>query len=282
MRSNPISEPMLTSIYRAGGARRNSGDALRAALVAAFFTMAPLNAFAVEETVSTFDGGDPAGWWTTGIPGPDTFIDVSDGVPAPALRTSRLATFITFRNAAAAWTGNYAAFASGGFTFAVDVHSHSVRVGEQDVTSPLVLQLRDYDDAGAYPWVSVYFTLGEIGTESVNGQPGWHTLFVSVVDPSAEALPEGWGGTGDEPPPEFTPALPPGRTFASVLAGVDEVALVTLVPGFLSLGVDYDLAVDNIRLIALPEPGGMPIASAGAATTALLARRRFARRSGIA
>lgn len=245
-------------------------------------TLAPMNVFAVDETVSSFDGGDPEGWWTTGLPGPSTFVDFSDGSPPPALRTIRTSTFITLRNASAAWTGNYSAFAPGGFTFALDVHSRSVRFGEQNVTSPLVLQLRDYDDAGAYPWVSVYFILGEIGTESVNGQPGWHTLFVSVADPSAAVLPEGWGGTGDEPPPNYTPALPPGRTFASVLEGVDEVALVTLVPGFFSLGVDYDIAVDNIRLIALPEPSGMPIAGAAAATAALLARRRFARRSEIA
>lgn len=279
MRSNPISEPMFESITRAGGARRKSGNALRAALVAAFLTMAPLNAFAVEETVSTFDGGDPAGWWTTGLPGPNTFVDVSDGAPAPALRTIRVATFITFRNAAPAWTGDYSAFAPGGFTFAVDVHSRSVRFGEQDVTSPLVLELRDYDGAGANPWVSVFYPLGEIGTDSVNGRPGWHTLFVSVADPSAEALPEGWGGTGDEPPPNYTPALPPGRTFANVLAGVDEIALVTLLPGFFALGADYDLAIDDVRLIALPEPSAMPIV--GAVATAFLTRRRFARCSRI-
>ncbi len=283
MQENFVSEKMPESLSRAAHARKIARNGPCAALVAAFMRLAPMNAFALEETVATFDGGDPEGWWTTGIPGPDTFVDFSDGSPAPALRTIRTSTFITLRNASAAWTGDYAAFAPGGFTFALDVRSRSVRhFGQQEVTSPLVLQLRDYDDAGAYPWVSVYFILGEIGTESVNGQPGWHTLFVSVADPSAAALPEGWGGTGYEPPPSYAPMLPPGRTFASVLESVDEVALVTLLPGFATVGVDYDISVDNIRLIALPEPSGMPIAGGAAATAALLARRRFARRSGVA
>ena len=62
-----------------------------------------------------------------------------------------------------------------------------------------------------------------------------------------------------------------------MLAGVDEVAFTTLVPGYMYGFTYFDVAVDNISISPVPEPaqGGMLLA--GLAGMAALARRRARR-----
>ena len=65
-------------------------------------------------------------------------------------------------------------------------------------------------------------------------------------------LPAGWDGYGAEDSTGM-PYLPSDRTFASVLAGVDEVAFTTYVPGMVFGYTYFDVAVDNISISAVPQ-----------------------------
>ena len=68
----------------------------------------------------------------------------------------------------------------------------------------------------------------------------------------------GWGGTGAEDPVTYEPILPPGVTFADVLAGVDRMVFTTLQPGFFYGFTDFDLRIDNITAIReAPDPADL-------------------------
>ena len=54
-------------------------------------------------------------------------------------------------------------------------------------------------------------------------------------------------------PDTFEPILPPGATFATVLASVDEFQVTTFVPGFFFGNATYDARFDNI-FVTVPEP----------------------------
>ncbi len=115
------------------------------------------------------------------------------------------------------------------------------------VSRPWVVELRDLDDPpGNYPWVSVWLELAEI-----ERNPEWITYSVTILDTSSETLPPGWGGYGAETE-EGEPILPPGRTFADVLAGIDHAVYTTFKPGFLFGQTDFDLQLDNITIDTCP------------------------------
>ena len=146
-----------------------------------------------------------------------------------------------------AFLGDYTA--RGPVRFTVDVKTNSIDFFGTPVTRDLVVDIRDYNPPGSnYPWVSVWFMLGTLDAN----EPGWHTYSVEVLDPNASDLPDGWGGTGDEDPNTFEPRLPPGRTFASVLASVDELHFTTFVPGYFYGFTNFDMQVDNVGFVALP------------------------------
>jgi hypothetical protein len=67
-----------------------------------------------------------------------------------------------------------------------------------------------------------------------------------VPDTSATALPPGWGGTGDEDPVTFEPRLPAGRTWANVLANVDEIRITTMKPGYFYSANFWEAGFDNL------------------------------------
>jgi hypothetical protein len=143
----------------------------------------------------------------------------------------------------------------------------SVPAGNE-LTRDLVVELRDYNPPGSnYPYVSVWYNFGEIGSHL----PGWRSFEVTI-DPSQTTLPAGWGGTGDEDPVTFEPRLPPDRTFASVLASVDEIHFSTMVPGFFYTFTTFEVQVDNIAVTAVPEPAALGLLS-GAGLLALRRRR---------
>ncbi|QBQ39542.1 PEP-CTERM sorting domain-containing protein [Pseudoduganella plicata] len=158
-------------------------------------------------------------------------------------------------------------------TFGIDVLANSVWFFNREVTRDLVIELRDYDNqANGLPYTSVWAKVGTLDA----GKTGWQHLSVTIDDTSVLGLPSGWGGYGAEDA-QGNPFLPSDRTFASVLAGVDEVAFTTLVPGFVYGFTYFDVAVDNISISPVPEPaqGGMLLA--GLAGMAALARRRARR-----
>lgn len=159
-------------------------------------------------------------------------------------------------------------------TFSVDTKIASIASipAGSELTRDLVVELIDFNPPGSnYPYVNVWYNLGEIGSHL----PGWRTLSVTVADTNAAALPAGWGGTGDEDPTTFEPRLPPDRTFSSVLASVDYIRFTTMVPGFFYAFHSYTMQVDNPSIAAVPEPASMlSIASIGG--IALLRRRKRA------
>lgn len=110
----------------------------------------------------------------------------------------------------------------------------------------LVVELRDYDNTPAdHPYTSVWKIVGFL---DANNLPGWRTWSVTIEDPTSQSLPAGWGGFGAEDA-DGAPRLPEGRTFADVLAGVDEIAITTFQPGyFYGSYHDFDVLYDNISV----------------------------------
>jgi hypothetical protein len=122
----------------------------------------------------------------------------------------------------------------------------------------LVVELIDHDnpytdpDTGySWPWTSVIYPAGYFQ----NRAAGWKTFTIDIEDPSATEVPEGWTGFGGpESPTTYMPQLPPDRTFADVMAGVDEIVFHSIEPGyFYSIGFTHDMDFDNITIKELPQ-----------------------------
>jgi hypothetical protein len=242
--------------------------------IAAALLLAATGAQAMTSTTVNFSNGQ-AGWTgPTGIGG-TTFIDNTLGNSAPSLRTQFNNFGITFATNTAEFTGDWSTASS--VTFSVDVYTSAISFGPTNVTRSLVLELRDFDSAtGGYPYSSVWITLGTLSAAATAAN-GWQRLSVTIADTSSLTLPAGWGGYGDETP-LADPILPPGVTFASILRGVDQVALTTLVPGFAYGFADFDVAIDNITITAVPEPASAALMGLGG--LALLGARRLRRQRG--
>ena len=243
---------------------------IQAALAAFALLGAALPAAAA---VTTFDHGT-SGWrGAQGSGGGGTFIDTDLGNDAPALHTVFTDFGITFSNQRRAFTGDFTASPS--LQIGIDVNTLSLTYGGQQVTRDLIVEFRDHDNApDGMPYTSVWARIGTLDAST----PGWTTFSITIADTSATTLPSGWGGYGAENPVTFEPELPAGRTFANVLAGVDELAFGTLVPGFFYGFTDFNVAVDNITLSPVPEPAAVWLLIGGFGALAL-ARRRAGSRS---
>lgn len=133
----------------------------------------------------------------------------------------------------------------GGFRVSVDVRMDGIfNFFGGRIPRDLIVEFRDFNPEGSdYPWTSVWKNIGFFTGEI---EP-WTTFSAEIADPTATALPAGWGGTGAES--EFgEPMMPAGRTFASVLASVDQVVFSTMVPGFFYASSDFECRADNIRI----------------------------------
>jgi hypothetical protein len=196
-------------------------------------------------------------------------IDTTLGNGAPAYRTIINNFGITFANSTnAQFVRDYTATSS--VTFGIDVLAQQVSYFGTDVTRDLVLELRDYDNASnGLPYTSVWTTIGTLDASA----GGWQHFSVTIGDTSATGLPSGWGGYGAEQA-DGSPVLPAGLTFAGVLAGVDEIAFTTYKPGYAYGFTDFDVAVDNISVSAVPEPGTYAMMLAGLGLVGTIARRR--------
>ena len=255
--------------------RRAIGSFVNASAACAFGLLCA-SAQAATSTTTTFTGGNTEGWTGTGGFGGATAVDTADGNPAPSFRTQfpEFAIFgITFANDTnPAFLGNYT---QAPFTIGIDHKTRLLRLfnpGSRD----LVLELRDYDNPPiGFDYVSVYYDLGDLRDPGAGGSGQWEHASVTVANPMQATLPPGWGGTGAENPVTFEPELPPDRTFASVLAGVDEIVFTTFKPGFFYVDSFFDVAVDNISVSFIPEPGALGVLSAGALLA--LRRRRITR-----
>lgn len=198
-------------------------------------------------------------------------IDTSMGNSAPALRTVMENFGISFTNSTNQnYLGNYGAM--GGVTIGLDVLASSIRYFGSEVSRRLVVELRDYDNTqGQMPYNSVWYDLGVIDYTK-----GWQHMSVKIADTTATALPEGWGGYGS-PDDAAGPGLPAGMTFADILASVDEIAFTTLVPGYMYGFTDFDVAVDNISVTAVPEPASYALMLGGLGLMGWMSRRQSRR-----
>jgi hypothetical protein len=219
-------------------------------------------------TTVDFSNGEN-GWWgmqpADGVGG--SGIDTSLGHSAPALRTVIENFGVTWGTSTnQAFLGDYTK--AGSVTLGLDISAQQIKYFGQDVSRNVVVELRDYDNKPAdLPYTSVFYNLG-----SIDATKGWQHLSVTIGDTKSTQLPSGWGGYGG--PDGSGPTLPAGRTFASVLASVDEVVFTTLQPGYAYGFANFDVAIDNVSVSAVPEPSTYGMMAGGLALVGWLARRR--------
>jgi hypothetical protein len=230
----------------------------------------PLRAF--DGTTVTFDDG--AGDWT---PGPDcNEVRRDDGNPGAYWWFENtycdnnivLRGWFDFWNASdPAFLGDYGA--KGPVRLSVDldveVYDYYPFFGARPIpveeSRQLVLELIDLDDpyvdpvtGYSWPWTSVLYPMGPLPDRHA----GWKRFSVRIDDPHATELPAGWTGFGGpEDPVTYFPQLPPDRTFADVLAGIDEIHFHTLEPGFFyGFSFHHRIRIDNISIEPLSDGCG--------------------------
>lgn len=199
------------------------------------------------------------------------YLEPAGGNPDAHLRWTMVDTFgCNFHNDSNAdFIGDYSRF-SGGAELSVDVKVDDISFFGTQVPRNLIVELVDYNDPGdPYPWTSVWYNLGEISAQQTSN---WTHLSVTITDPTAAALPAGWGGYGAEDPNTYEPILPPGRTFANVLTNVEEIRFTTFQPGYFYGFTNFQVHFDNPSVNAIPEPA--TLSGLAVAALAALCRRR--------
>ncbi|QOJ14238.1 MAG: PEP-CTERM sorting domain-containing protein [Planctomycetia bacterium] len=227
--------------------RRPMGAAAILGVVASHAT------FAAAST-TTFDHGNE-GWGVffdnDGVLG--DFLESDGGAPGAHLRWRMVDTFgCTLRNDANEDViGDYGRWSSP-VELGIDVQVGEISFFGSPVARNLIVELVDYHDPDAdYPWSSVWFNLGEMSADQT---ADWTRFSIVIDDPVTGSLPPGWGGAGAEDPNTFEPTLPPGRTFASVLANVEEIRFTTFEPGYFYGFTNFELRFDNPTVSALAAP----------------------------
>ncbi len=155
-----------------------------------------------------------------------------------------------------AFLGDYSPYTDVTISFDIRVDSLTNFLGDQ-IGREIGISLIDRDIMGPSGASGVFFSLGIVSAATTGD---WTNLSVTIADPTQSALPAGWIGFGDEDPNTFEPILPPGATFASVLASVDEFQITGGVPGFFFTDANFDMRIDNVS-ITIPAPTGLAAAS---------------------
>lgn len=242
---------------------------LNKAMMALILSLAGGAAMAVPTSTTVDFSNGENGWWgmqpANGVGG--SGIDTTLGNSAPALRTVIENFGVTWGTSSnQAFLGDYTK--AGAVTLGLDIKAQQINYFGQDVSRNVVVELRDYDNKPAdLPYTSVFYNLG-----SIDATKDWQHLSVTISDTSSALLPAGWGGYGG--PDAQGPTLPSGRTFASVLASVDEVVFTTLQPGYVYGFTNFDVAIDNVSISAVPEPATYGMMLGGLGLVGWLARRR--------
>lgn len=192
-----------------------------------------------------FDNGLSAGWLKgRQVPG-IMWVDKFLGHDAPAIHhVQGFATGSMMFQSRASWLQPLKSGQP--VRISLDTKARLVNYLGSPTRRELVVELRDYDNPPKdHPYASVWTIVGYLDAKNL---PGWRTWSVTIADPHSATLPEGWGGYGAEDK-KGRPYLPPDRTFADVLAGVDEIAITTYQPGY-AYGSDHDFDVlyDNIEV----------------------------------
>ncbi|MDX9912768.1 MAG: hypothetical protein RBS39_13150 [Phycisphaerales bacterium] len=205
-----------------------------------------------QTTVVDFDDGDTHGWEGPQGVGGISYLDPTHGVGGSGGYRTEFNDFgIVFSNSTnSAFVGDYTQYDE--VTISFDLRIDQIGFSGLGISRPFMLELRNstLGDAG-YPWASAFYEFGWYSDSSFNGFANFSVTF----NPNDPTLPAGWGGYGSYDPVTFETALPAGVTFADVLAGVDTIAISTLLPDYFFTNDSYDLTVDNITITAVPAPG---------------------------
>jgi len=196
-------------------------------LIAAFAAAAP--------TVVTFDNG-AEGWDGNAAVEPD------GGHPGANAHFLLETTGIEYRtDSNTSFVGDFTSSAL--VNVGLDVKVDSITYDGGEISRNLLVEFRSHALAqGGYPYASVWTRLGVL-----QASPDWATYTVSFA-PAAQAMPAGWGGFGAEDPTTGDPMLPPGVSFADVMAHVDELAFTTFEPGYIYGFAVFDARMDNLSI----------------------------------
>jgi len=197
-------------------------------------------AVSAQTTVVTFDQGWE-GWNAPGASSGGTTVEAEGGNPGAHAHTVAQVWGLDYYiddifGSDSPFLGDHTQHAS--LTFGVDLQVQSIHTAGQPVERPLIVHFRNFTRNA-----SVYYRLGTLAA----GQP-W-TRYSVTVDPRAVQMPAGWGGTGGGDPVTGEPALPAGVTFADVMANVNEVTITGQEPYQPYDASDFDVRIDNIRLV---------------------------------
>jgi hypothetical protein len=215
-------------------------------------------AMGVTNYVAGFDGGSNDGFMG------NAFFEATGGNPGGVAHTPELIEFPSLRTggegepANPAFLGDYSPYTN--VTFGVDVKTVSMLdfAGNPD-SRPFGIALINRNIQGNSGPAGVYFQLGNL---NIFENPDWTSYSVTIADPTSLTLPAGWLGFGHENLQTFEPQLPPGTTFADILAGVTEFQISGAVPGFFFGPMFPDYYMDNIS-VSIPAPGAaVPVLSA--------------------
>lgn len=194
-----------------------------------------LGSVAAQTTVVTFDDGDE-GW--TG----NATIEAEGGNPGANAHFLVEAFGMELRNDSnPAFIGDLTG--SDTASVGVDLKVDSIVFDGNEVSRNLIVEFRSSAlAADGYPYASVWTNLGKI-----QAGPDWGSYMVKFA-PGDVNLPAGWGGYGAEDPVTYEPVLPPGVTFADVMANTDELAFTTIQPGYMYGFTTFDARMDNLRI----------------------------------
>jgi hypothetical protein len=227
-------------------------------VVAVFAVICLVVPVAADTVVVGFDGGSNEGFTgnfvfeaTGGNPDGTARTVPTSSIFFPSLRTGGVGEPTNI-----AFVGDFSSFTSVSFAFDVRVDSITDFIGNQ-IARPFGVMLIDRDIQGPDGPSGVFF---ETPTLSASSQPDWTTYSVTINDPTSNDLTPGWIGFGDTDPNTFEPILPPGATFATVLASVDEFRLTGAVPGFFFNDAFFDMRIDNVSITtSIPEPSALGV-----------------------
>src|SRR4051812_42402600 len=188
---------------------------------------------AAQTTVVTFDDGGE-GWDGNGS------VEADGGNPGANFHFFIENFGIEARNDSnPAFTGDMTS--SGQITVGMDAQVTSIQFDGTEVSRELIVEFRSHALAqDGYPYTSVWYDLG-----TLQADPAWSTFAITFTPASTE-LPAGGGGYGAEDPIRFEPMLPPGVTFADVMASTDDLAFTTYEPGYFYGFTDFDVRLDNL------------------------------------